>query len=194
MTNLLNYCKNVHLIDCTYKLSNPIFNIVTTWFLMNECRKWYSRPVFWNRTWGSECWNEAFPPGGKGVSLLFFTISLTLLLTWKSSFAPLPNSSPTTKWKSYPIFYWWDLQFALLHHPQSSTDGKPSLLFFTIASLLLTRDLLCSSSPFTPTDWKSYGTVILSAGWFFGQHAQCWSIMVPLMAMGGLLHPIIRHL
>ncbi|CAK9867448.1 unnamed protein product [Sphagnum jensenii] len=29
--------------------------------------KWYSRPVFWNRTWGSECWNEAFPPGGKGM-------------------------------------------------------------------------------------------------------------------------------
>ncbi len=130
MTNLLNYCKNVHLIDCTYKLSNPIFNIVTTWFLMNECRKWYSRPVFWNRTWGSECWNEAFPPGGKGVSLLFFTIS------------------------------------------QSSTDWKPSLLIFTIASLLLTRDLLCSSSQFTPTDWESYDMVIISAGLFFGQHAQ----------------------
>lgn len=191
MINLLNYCKNVHLINCTYKLSNPFFNIVTTWFLMNECRKWYSRPVFWNRTWGSECWNEAFPPGGKGVSLLFFTISLTLLLTWKSSFAPLPNPSPTTKWKSYPIFYWWGFQFALLHHPQSSTDGKHSLLFFTIASLLLTRDLLCSI--------HTYWVGIIWCGYNL-----CWVIFWstctilkhygPLMAMGGLLHPIIRHL
>lgn len=159
MTNLLNYCKNVHLIDCTYKLSNPILNIVTTWFLMNECRKWYSRPVFWNRTWGSECWNEAFPPGGKGVSLLFFTISLTLLLSWKSSFA---------------LLYQTHLLLLNGNHTQSSTDGNSSLLFFTIpkllltgnpvcssiASLLLTRDLVCSSSPFTPTDWESYDMVI----------------------------------
>ncbi|CAK9259081.1 unnamed protein product [Sphagnum jensenii] len=29
--------------------------------------KWYSKPVFWNGTWGDECYNEAFLPGGKGM-------------------------------------------------------------------------------------------------------------------------------
>ena len=43
-----------------------LFNVVVGWIM---CRKWYSRPVFWNGKWGSEYWPEAFPPGGKGVRL-----------------------------------------------------------------------------------------------------------------------------
>jgi hypothetical protein len=35
--------------------------------LVDSHRKWYSKPVFWNGTWGDECYNEAFSPGGKGV-------------------------------------------------------------------------------------------------------------------------------